>query len=96
MLTTARSEAHMEVNIVPLLLERKSLILARIRSLIGDKRVESLTDLVGTVADPDLRAKIEHEVSVLAEHSKRLAEQESTVAQAQSEQIAKRTRQLLS
>jgi hypothetical protein len=87
-LTTARQEAHMEVNVLPLLLERKSLILARVRSLAGDKRVESLNDLVATVTDPDLRAKIEGELSVLAKQSKRLAEQESKVVQAQAEQIA--------
>ncbi|HTN69753.1 MAG TPA: hypothetical protein VMO00_01540 [Methylomirabilota bacterium] len=94
-LTTARQDAHMEVSILPLLLERKSLILARIGSLVGDKRVKGLNDLVATVADPDLRAKIEQELSVIVEQSKRLAEQESTLAQAQAEQIATRDETLV-
>jgi hypothetical protein len=80
----------MEIGILPLLLERKSLILSRTKSLVGERRIESLNDLVATVADPELRAKIESELSVIAAQSRRLAEQESTVAQAQSEQIAKR------
>ncbi|MBV9771456.1 MAG: hypothetical protein JOZ32_17930 [Bryobacterales bacterium] len=90
LVATARQEAHMEISILPLLLERKSLILNRIKSLVGEKRVAGLNDLVATVADPELRTKIESELSVLAEQSRRLAEQESAVAQAQAEQITKR------
>jgi len=90
LMTTARQEAHMEIGILPLLLERKSLILSRIKNLVGEQRIESLKDLVGTVADPQLRDKIESELSVLAEQSRRLAEQESAVAQAQAAQIASR------
>jgi hypothetical protein len=87
---TARQEAHIEIGILPLLLERKSLILNRIKSLVGERRITSLHDLVTTVPDPELRAKIESELSLIAEQSRRLAEQESAVAQSQAEQITKR------
>ena len=62
----------------------------RAYTLGGERRIETLKDLVATVADADLRTKIEGEVSALAEQSRRLAEQESTLSQAQAEQIAKR------
>jgi hypothetical protein len=83
-------DAQVEVSILPLLLERKSLILNRLKNLLGDKTVRSLGDLVASVADPDLRAKIEGELSAMAEHSRRLVEQEGVVAQLQAEQITKR------
>jgi len=89
-LFVVKAESHFEVGILPLLLERKALILRRIKTLGGERRIETLKDLVATVADADLRTKIEGEVSALAEQSRRLAEQESTLSQAQAEQIAKR------
>ena len=89
-LAKAPQEAHMEIGILPLLLERKSLILNRIRTLVGERRSNSLKELLATVADPQLKKKLEKEVSSLAEQSRRLAEQESALAQAQAEQIAKR------
>jgi hypothetical protein len=81
---------NIELGILPLLLERKSLILSRIKSLVGEQRIESLQDLVATVADPELRAKIKSELSSIAEHSRRAAEQEIAAIQAQAEQITKR------
>jgi hypothetical protein len=42
----SRQEAHFEVGILPMLLERKGLILSRIKSLAGERRIESLKDLV--------------------------------------------------
>jgi hypothetical protein len=89
-LLTPSAEAHLEIGVLPLLLERKSLILSRIKSLVGERRIESLNDLVATVADSELRSKIENELSLIAEQSRSLADQESAVAQAQAEQIAKR------
>jgi hypothetical protein len=87
-------KAHIEIGILPLLLERKSLIFNRINSLAGERKIASLNDLVATVADPELRAKIESELSVIADQSRRVAEQESVVAQAQADQIAKRDQEL--
>src|SRR6516162_1331393 len=93
-LTAARQDAHIESTILPLLLERKSLILKRIKSLVGEQKVTTLNDLVASVADPELRAKIETELSAVAEQSRRLAEQESAVAKTQSEEISKRDQAL--
>jgi hypothetical protein len=94
LLATAQQEAHMEIGILPLLFERKSLMLSRIKKLVGERKIDSLKDLVATVADPQLRTRIESEVSTLAEQSRQLAEQESAVAHAQAEQIAKRDKVL--
>ncbi len=88
LLTTSRGDAHLDVSILPLLLERKSLILARIRSLSGQKRVETLKDLIATVTDQNLKSTIEHEFSQMEEQSKRLFEQERAVARVQADQIA--------
>jgi len=41
----AKTEAHFEIGILPMLLERKSLILSRIKSLVGERRIDSLKDL---------------------------------------------------
>lgn len=88
------AEAHINTNILPLLLERKSLILSRIKTIVGERKIDSLQALVATVADPQLRKDIEDEISLLAKQSQRLAEQESTVAQVQAEQIAVRDQAL--
>jgi hypothetical protein len=89
-LVAARQEAHLEIGILQLLLERKSLILSRIKILVGEGTIESLADLVGSVPDPGLRGKLQTELSAIAEQSRHLAEQESAVARAQSKQIATR------
>jgi len=89
-LVQAQQEAHLEVGILPILLERKSLILMRIKILAGDKKVEELNNLVASVSDQELREKIKSELTMIADQSRRLAEQESAVNLAQAEQIAKR------
>jgi ferric-dicitrate binding protein FerR (iron transport regulator) len=58
--------------------------------LVGEKKIDSLNDLVATIADPALRAKFESELAAVAEHSRHLVEQEAAVAQAQAEQLSKR------
>jgi hypothetical protein len=85
-----RKEAHMELGILPLLLERKSLILSRIRILVSKQRVSRLKELLGSLPDPQLRSKLESEVSSIEEQARQLTEQENAVLQAQTEQIAKR------
>ena len=83
-------ENEIQLNIIPILLERKSLILTRISTLAGEKRSEGLTGLIATVGDPELRARIEKEVSGFADQSKLLSEQGNALAQAQAEQISQR------
>lgn len=89
-LTSADSEAHIEIGILPLLLERKSLILKRIRELGGVQNLQNLGDLIASVSDAELRDRLNAQLSNLSEQSRRLAEQESAVAHAQAEQLAQR------
>src|SRR5436305_4128294 len=45
----AKSDAHVEVGVLPVLLERKRLILRRIAELRGDQKIGNLRDLVAQV-----------------------------------------------
>jgi hypothetical protein len=93
---TKRKDAHIEIGILPLLLERKSLILSRTRTLIGKQKVSKLKELLGSIADPQLRANLESEVSSFEDQSANLTEQENKVSRAQAEQaLAKRSVKLL-
>lgn len=61
-LATSQSEAHLEVGIAPLLLERKKLITYRLRQLRGEIKVNSLRDLIETVSDEELRKQLRTEL----------------------------------
>jgi hypothetical protein len=92
--TQSRQEALIEVAILPLLLERKSLILRRIRNLSDIEKERELSALVERVEDPELREKIHAELSQTADETRRAVEQESAVAEAQARQIEQRDRAL--
>jgi hypothetical protein len=59
------------VGILPLLLERQKLILERIRHLTTGNQLETLQDLVNTVADETLKEKLHAELKQLREDSDR-------------------------
>jgi hypothetical protein len=85
----ASVEAHIEVKPLALLLERKALILDRIRLLSGDEKIESLRGLIETVADEEIKKKLEEEVNELQAQSQRLTEEsEEAQLQAQSKRAA--------
>lgn len=84
------SEAHIQIDALPLLLSRKSLILARIRLISAEQKVDNLKDLVASVAEPEIRARLQREVQELEEQSRRRIEQESAATTAQAEEIARR------
>ena len=63
--TQSGSEAHFEVGIVPLLLERKRLILERIRSIKGEEQIDQLRELVKENVDPAVQIQFEEQVTAL-------------------------------
>lgn len=73
-----KSDAYLEVGVLPVLLERKRLILRRIAELRGEQKIDNLRDLVGQVADEDLKAVLEKEVAEL-ESTKQYQEQAAEV-----------------
>ena len=92
--TQSRQDALIEVTILPLLLERKSLILRRVRNVSEIEKEKELSALVAKVEDPELREKIHAELSQTADETRRVVEQESAVAEAQARQIEQRDKAL--
>lgn len=82
-ITEDPSRAHLEVGILPLLLERKKLILDRIRSLQSAEKIENLRDLVGKVDDETVRSKLEKEISGLEAESQKWHQQSEELRQTQ-------------
>jgi hypothetical protein len=70
-----QSEAHFEVGIAPLLLERKKLITDRLRQLRGGIKINSLRDLIETISDEELRKQLRTELEA-THQSKAELEQE--------------------
>jgi len=86
----ARQEAHVEIGILPLLLERKQIILDRLRELTNAKGVSNLRDLIVDISDPTLRTRLEVELTELESESQRLRAEkaEVRVAQEQASQVS--------
>ena len=61
----ASSEERGQIGILPLLLERKRLILARIKELRGKEQVGNLQDLVDRVTDEDVKTALRQQLSEL-------------------------------
>jgi hypothetical protein len=93
-IVTADSEAHIEVGILPLLLERKQLILRRIREFVGERKISNLRDLIESIPDAELRNRIAKDLLDMEEQASRIAEQEIKVTLHQAEQIEKRDQAL--
>jgi hypothetical protein len=58
LLVKSNSESHIEVGVVPLLLERKKAIIERLRLLRGQRPIKSLSDLIESVTDHGLREQL--------------------------------------
>lgn len=79
-------EAQFEQGILPILLERKKLILDRIRSLGATENIENLRDLVEQITDEDIRAKLRREIEDLENQSREFDRQKQDVEQAALQQ----------
>ena len=71
MLVDSKAESHLEITIMPVLLEREKLILKRIRALEELPRLQDLKDVVNLIKDQDVRAKMEGDLKALREKAAR-------------------------
>jgi hypothetical protein len=88
-ITKSKSDAHFEIGILPLLLDRKKLVLERIRVLSANEKIETIQDLVNNVEDEEVKKKIGKEIEGLRYESQRLREQSKEVEEGQSEERIK-------
>lgn len=78
-------EGNIEISITPILLERKGLILDRIRHLQEEKvEINDLRDLIGQLEDNDLKEKLSEQIEKLE-----LAKVASETIQAEQAQVSK-------
>jgi hypothetical protein len=82
-ITKGPQNATFQVGILPILLERKRLILERISILKGEEKIEGLQALIQKVPDDQIRQKLEEEIVELKETSKQLREQINEVKEIQ-------------
>jgi hypothetical protein len=66
------SESHFSMGILPILLERKKLILQRIRLLEGEKKIGSINELINQVPDKNLKSTLQTELEELKKSSSNL------------------------
>jgi hypothetical protein len=76
------SEAIVEVGILPILLERKRLILERISALTSSESLMALKESVSRVTDPDVRLSLETQIENYEAQSEQLR-QETVETEAQ-------------
>ena len=75
-------EANYEMSVVPLLLERKKLILDRIRELKGEQKIENLHDEIKNVPEGKVRVKLAKQLEELKAETLRYNQQAKEVEQA--------------
>lgn len=76
-----QAEAQVEIGILPLLLERKQLVLDRIKELSGGRKIQNLRELVEQVDDEAMRMHLSSELEILIRNNKDLTEKAKVAAQ---------------
>ncbi|MEN3327745.1 MAG: hypothetical protein V7638_2552 [Acidobacteriota bacterium] len=61
-LLKSNSEAHLQIGVVPILLERKALVIERLRSLRRQRPITNLADLIDSISDAGLREQLRTEL----------------------------------
>ena len=79
----AKSESQVEIGVLPILLERKKLIVDRINLLQGDEKFESLRDAINNLSDESDRLKLEKELTDLEAESQKWRKQSEELEKAQ-------------
>ena len=91
----ATSESHFSMGILPILLERKKLILQRIRLLEGEKKIGCIHELINQVPDENLKSTLKTEFEELKKSSSHLQKELiDTENQGMEEQINLQERML--
>ncbi|MEP7134272.1 MAG: hypothetical protein ABI904_05015 [Chloroflexota bacterium] len=80
------SESNFEIGILPLLLERKKLILERISLFKRDEKIENLQDLIKGLPDKKVRTKLESELHSLETEANKLREQTDEVDETRAQE----------
>jgi hypothetical protein len=69
----ATTESHVEIGVVPLLLERKKQIIDRLRSLRSQRPIRTIADLIDSLADAGLREQLRTELEATRQSSHSIA-----------------------
>jgi hypothetical protein len=64
MIVTANTEAHIQIGVVPILLERKRMVIERLRVLRSERPVKTLAELIDSLSDSGLRERLRTEFDV--------------------------------
>jgi predicted nucleotide-binding protein len=84
-----QAEAQIEIGILPLLLQRKQLIIERIKELSGGRKIQSLQELIEHVSDEAVRSRLSEELKTLIQHNQDLTEKAKAAAR-EAEQLRER------
>lgn len=87
--TIANIETRGHIGILPILLERKKLILDRINAIKGSEKIESLRDSINKIADETVKSKLEKQLTDLELESQKWRKQSEELEQAQLQAQAK-------
>lgn len=68
-ITSIKQEAHFEIGILPILLERKKLIIERIGLLEGDEKISNIEDLINHISDETIKSNLQKELKDLGSGS---------------------------
>jgi hypothetical protein len=88
-LVKASSDHHHKFGILPILLERKKLIIERIRELSAGRKLESLQDLISEINDDQLKNKLSNELLSLQKEANDYSNESRNVATKESEEKLK-------
>jgi hypothetical protein len=85
-ITNSASDYQFELNILPILLERKKIILDRIRFLKRDENLQDFRALIQNVADDELRTKLGSAIEKLEDESQKLQKETNQVVREQKQE----------
>ncbi|MCI5121539.1 MAG: hypothetical protein D3908_10185, partial [Candidatus Electrothrix sp. AUS4] len=85
----AESNYHRKISILPILLERKKLIVERIKELSTGKKLESLHDLISNISDENLKQKLFEELTALKKEADEYTEETRNITSKEVEERLK-------
>lgn len=62
LIVKSNTEAHLQIGVLPVLLERKTLIISRLRELRSQRPISTLKELIDSVVDSGLRERLRTEL----------------------------------
>ncbi len=80
------SKYHSKIGIASILIERKKLILDRIKELTTNEKLESLHDLINGIKDNELKNKLSIQLESLQKEAKEYSEESKKIATKEAEE----------